>query len=273
MSEEVTYADLKFQDSSKIEHMQKFDQVGVKAPPAPSHGWHKRDLALVLLCLLLMTALGVLGGMFHLTSKREMGKFKKLQNFKEELQRNVSLQLMYNMDIFKKIRNISITLQELATKLCYELYRKEPEHKCKPCPKEWMWHEDSCYKLFKNYDTWQNSDMTCSAHNASLLKIKNKSTLEFIKSQELYNYWLGLSPRKGQTDYKNLDESLTSFDWFTRNTSDLSDGTYCGYIINIKYVHYVSCTYKKYSVCEKLANPVKIESTLMNEEPDGRMYS
>ena len=55
-----------------------------------------------------------------------MGKFKKLQNFKEELQRNVSLQLMYNMDIFKKIRNISITLQELATKLCYELYRKEP---------------------------------------------------------------------------------------------------------------------------------------------------
>lgn len=55
-----------------------------------------------------------------------MRKFKKLQNFKEELQKNVSLQLMYNMDICKKIRNISTTLQELATKLCYELYRREP---------------------------------------------------------------------------------------------------------------------------------------------------
>ncbi|KAF6118026.1 C-type lectin domain family 12 member A [Phyllostomus discolor] len=238
MSEEVTYADLKFQDSSKIEHVQKFDQVGIKV---------------------------------HLTSKREMEKLKKLQNFKEELQKNVSLQLMYNMDICKKIRNISTTLQELATKLCYELYRREPEHKCKPCPKEWMWHEDSCYKLFKNYDTWQNSGKTCSAHNASLLKIRNKSVLEFIKSQELYNYWLGLSPRKVYTKYKNLDETLISSNWFTRNTSDLSDGKYCGFITNIEYVFYDYCTSRKYSVCEKLADPVKIESTLMNEEPDERM--
>ncbi|KAF6118025.1 C-type lectin domain family 12 member A [Phyllostomus discolor] len=271
MSEEVTYADLKFQDSSKIEHVQKFDQVGIKAPSAPSHGLHKRDLALILLCLLLMTGLGILGSMFHLTSKREMEKLKKLQNFKEELQKNVSLQLMYNMDICKKIRNISTTLQELATKLCYELYRREPEHKCKPCPKEWMWHEDSCYKLFKNYDTWQNSGKTCSAHNASLLKIRNKSVLEFIKSQELYNYWLGLSPRKVYTKYKNLDETLISSNWFTRNTSDLSDGKYCGFITNIEYVFYDYCTSRKYSVCEKLADPVKIESTLMNEEPDERM--
>ncbi|KAM5334889.1 C-type lectin domain family 12 member A-like isoform 2-T2 [Glossophaga mutica] len=238
MSEEVTYADLKFQDSSKTEHMQKFDQVGIKV---------------------------------HLTSKREMGKLKQLQNFKEELQKNVSLQLMYNTDICKKIRNISTTLQELATKLCYELYRKEPEHKCKPCPKEWMWHEDSCYKLFKNYDTWQKSGMTCSAHNASLLKIKNKSILEFIKSQDLHNYWLGLSPKKVHTRYKTLDETFISSDWFTRNTSDLNDRMYCGFITNIKYVYYTSCTSQKYTVCEKLANPVKVESTLMTEEPDGRM--
>ncbi|XP_036924284.1 C-type lectin domain family 12 member A isoform X2 [Sturnira hondurensis] len=238
MSEEVTYANLKFQDSRTIEHTQKFDQAGIKV---------------------------------HLTSKRAMGKLKKLQNVKEELQKNVSLQLMHNMYICNKIRNISTTLQELATKLCYELYRKEPEHRCKPCPKEWMWHEDSCYKLFNNDDTWQNSDMTCSAHNASLLKIKNKSVLEFIKSQRLHDYWLGLSPRKYPTKYKDLDEAFTSLDWFTRNTSDLNDGMYCGFISNTKYVYYSSCTYQKYSACEKLANPVKIESTLMNEEPDGRI--
>lgn len=62
----------------------------------------------------------------HLTSKREMEKFKTLHNFKEELQRNISLLLMDNMNSSKKISNLSITLQEIATKLCYELYRKEP---------------------------------------------------------------------------------------------------------------------------------------------------
>lgn len=48
-----------------------------------------------------------------------MEKLEKLQDFKDILQSNVSLQL-------KKIKNLSSTLQEMATKLCYELYQKEP---------------------------------------------------------------------------------------------------------------------------------------------------
>ncbi|XP_036157567.1 C-type lectin domain family 12 member A isoform X1 [Myotis myotis] len=269
MSEEVTYADLKFQDSSEMENIQEFDQVGVKAPPAPSHVWRRIALALILLCLLLLIGLGVLGSIFYLTSKIEMEKLEKLQNFKDKLQNNVSLQLIYNMDSLEKIRNLSSTLQEMATKLCYELCRKEPEHKCKPCPEKWEWYEDSCYREFKEYETWQKSDSTCSAHNASLVKIKNKSVLEFIKSKKLKYYWLGLSPK----DYKpeiDLDETIISSDWFTRNTSDLHGVMYCGYIHN-PYVYYDLCSRKNYAICEKLANPVKIESILMNEEPGERM--
>lgn len=55
--------------------------------------------------------------------KTEVGKLNELQNFKEELQRNISIQLMHNMNNSEKIRNLSITLQEIATKLCHELYR------------------------------------------------------------------------------------------------------------------------------------------------------
>lgn len=62
----------------------------------------------------------------YLTLKIEMEKLEKLQNFKDKLQNNVSLQLTYNMDSLKEIRNLSSTLQEMATKLCYELYQKEP---------------------------------------------------------------------------------------------------------------------------------------------------
>uniref|UniRef100_A0AC11AT71 Uncharacterized protein n=1 Tax=Ovis aries TaxID=9940 RepID=A0AC11AT71_SHEEP len=204
MSEEVTYADLKFQDSSQTENIQKFDKFEKEEPPVPSHVWRQRALALTVLCLLLLIGLGVLGGIC-------MEKLNKLQNFKEELQRNMSLQLMQNTNSSQKIRNLSIKLEEIATKLCRELYIKNKGNKCKPCPEEWMWHDDNCYLLLSGYQhrkTWQKSDEICSDYNASLLTIKSKRVLEFIKSLQLNHYWLGLSPRKDNKKYGNLDTSI-----------------------------------------------------------------
>ncbi|XP_039081222.1 C-type lectin domain family 12 member A isoform X1 [Hyaena hyaena] len=271
MSEEVTYADLNFQDSSKRKSIQESGTVGIKAPPATSHLWHQRALALTLLCLLLLIGLGVLGSIFYITLKKEMRKMNKLQNFKEELQRNLSLQLMQNMNSSKVIRDLSFTLQEIATKLCQELYKRQPEHQCKPCPRTWIWHEDNCYLVIKNYVSWQESAMFCSAQNASLLMIKNKRVLEFVESKRFRNYWLGLSPREDYADYKTLDEIMSSSDWFIRNADDVGDRMACGYL-DTPYVYYASCTNIKNTICEKLANPVKIENTLMSEIPD-RKYN
>ncbi|CAN0290259.1 unnamed protein product [Rangifer tarandus platyrhynchus] len=267
MSEEVTYANLKFQDSSQTENIQKFDKSEKEEPPVPSHVWRQRALAVTLLCLLLLIGLGVLGSMFHITLKTGMEKLNKLQNVKEELQRNMSLQLMQNTNSSQKIRNLSIKLEEIATKLCRELYIKHREHKCKPCPEEWLWHDDSCYLLQNVARTWQKSDEICSDYNASLLMIKSKSVVEFIKSLRLYNHWLGLSPRKDNTKYGNLD-TIIPLDWFTRNTSVINDKMYCG-IIQYGYFSYTKCTDIKNIVCEKLAQTVKIDSMLMSAVLDG----
>lgn len=268
MSEEVTYADLNFQDSSKRKSIQEFDTVGIKAPPASSHVWHQRTLALTLLCLLLLIGLGVLGSIFYITLKKEMRKLNKLQNFKEELQRNVSLQLTHSVNSSKRIRDLSVTLQEIATKLCRELYERDSAHICKPCPERWIWHEDNCYLVNKNYETWERSAMFCSAQNASLLMIKNKSVLKFTKSWRLRYSWLGLSPRKDKTNSHILDETIFSSNWFIRNTNDVDDTMFCGYT-DTTYVHYTYCTGTMSFICEKLANPVKIENTLRSEIPDG----
>ncbi|XP_029810728.1 C-type lectin domain family 12 member A isoform X2 [Suricata suricatta] len=242
----------------------------LKAPPATSHVWHQRALALTLLCLLLLIGLGVLGSIFYMTLKKEMRKLNNLQNFKEELQRNVSLQLMHSMNSSKMIRDLSLTLQEIATKLCYELYKRQPEHKCKPCPKTWIWHEDNCYLVSMDYVTWQESAMFCSAQNASLLMIKNKHVLEFVKSRRLRNYWLGLPPRE---DYNSviLDEKILSSNWFIRNANEVDNRKLCGYL-DTTYIYYTYCTNTKNIICEKLANPVKIENTLMSETSD-RKYN
>lgn len=262
MSEEVTYADLKFQNSSERENIQVFYKLEEKAPPAPSYVWRQRALCLTLLCLLLLTALGVLASMFYVTLKIEMEKTNELQNVKEELQSNVSLHLMNITDSSQKIRNLSITLQNIATRLCYELYKKEPEHKCKPCPKNWRWHKDMCYGLHNELQTWQKSEVICSGQNASLLMIKDKSVLEFIKSLNLYDYWLGLFLKKDYIYSETVDALINSSDWFIRNTDDINKKS-CGYIYGT--VVYYNCKYKKRYICEKMANSVKIESTLMNE--------
>ncbi|XP_009001595.4 C-type lectin domain family 12 member A [Callithrix jacchus] len=257
MSEEVTYADLKFQNSTETENIQEMDKFGEKAPPAPSRVWRPAALFLTLLCLLLLIGLGVLGSIFYITLKIEMEKVNELKNINEELQRNVSLQLMSNMNSSNKFRNLSTTLQTTATKLCRELYREKKEHKCKPCPKGWMWHEDSCYFLSDNYQTWQESKTACADQNASLLKINNKSALEFIKSQnKLYQYWLGLSPQSYYTSGKSIDDIINSSDWVIRNASDLTN-MYCGYL-NGLYVQYHFCTYKTRMICEKVADPVQL---------------
>ncbi|KAL6083350.1 hypothetical protein STEG23_036920, partial [Scotinomys teguina] len=144
----------------------------------------------------------------HRTLQTEMIKSNQLQNIKEELQRNVSLQLMYNLNSSKTIRNQSAMLQKIATQLCRELYKKEPEHKCKPCPRGSKWFKDSCYSKLHGSETWQKSEILCSARNASLLKIKNRSELEFIKSERLQGYWLGLSPREDYKGSEILNEKM-----------------------------------------------------------------
>ncbi|CAO2606839.1 C-type lectin domain family 12 member A [Lemmus lemmus] len=267
MSEEIVYTDLKFQNSDKKENLQTSDKCGRKVPSAPSYSQHKAVLILTVLCLLLLIGLGVLGGLFHTTLETEMIKSNQLQNIREELQRNVSLQLIDNINSSKRIRNLSIVLQKTATQLCRELCKNEPEHKCKPCPKGSQWYEDSCYSKLEKYETWQVSEMLCSARNGSLLKIKNRNVLEFIKSNNLKKYWLGLPPRKYSSYYEELNENMFLSAGLEKSIYDLSK-MHCRYIDG-DYVYYSPCTSKKYVMCVETARIVQVESVL-NDLPERR---
>ncbi|XP_069867955.1 C-type lectin domain family 12 member A-like isoform X2 [Dipodomys merriami] len=165
--EEIIYADLNFRNPGNTEKIQEFDTVETKAPPVSSHVWVGAALGLALLLLLLLfIGLGILGGLIY-----------KKQHVQEEHQTNVFLHQVDNFNCSEKIQNVSMALQTLATRLCHELQEKEPGHKCKPCPRYWIWQENRCYLLYHNYDTWQNSKKSCAHHNASLLKINNKDAL------------------------------------------------------------------------------------------------
>ncbi|XP_040834665.1 C-type lectin domain family 12 member A isoform X2 [Ochotona curzoniae] len=268
MSEEVTYADLKFQDFPRTDNTQPLGRFGKPAAPVLSRGWRQAALILVLLCLLLFFGLLILAIVFHSTLKAEKGRVNELQNIQEELQKNLSVQLVNNWNSSEQIRNLSAVLQKIATQLCRELYRKNPAHKCQPCPQSWIWHSDNCYLLNDYQLTWQESEKVCSAQNASLLKIRSRSELEFIKSKPLYDYWLGLSPGKFQKSVEKVGDTIASSAWDIRNTSNLNK-MYCGFIYNT-YVYYIQCSNTRKTVCQKMARPsLNIESILTNGIPGG----
>ncbi|XP_069867913.1 C-type lectin domain family 12 member A-like [Dipodomys merriami] len=259
MSEEVTSASLTFHDSRKREKIPEFDNMETKANrAAPSHVWVRAALRWTLLLLLLL----------FIVLRIYWIMIQKQQNVQEELQRNMSLHQMGNVNSSEKIQNLnekiqhqSITLQTLATRLCRKLQEKEPGHKCKPCPQDWKWHTNRCYLLHHNYTTWQKSEQFCADHNASLVKINNKVALEFVKSQQLYSYWLGASPRQDSKYSMTVDESVASSIWLKNKPSALN-GMYCAYRAPYMRIYYDNCLVHRYAICEKMAGPVWVESVL-----------
>ncbi|XP_012891681.1 PREDICTED: C-type lectin domain family 12 member A-like [Dipodomys ordii] len=202
-------------------------------------------------------------------------KVYKQQYGQGELQRNVCLQQMGNVNssetiqnlnekiqnLNEKIQNLSMALQTLATRLCQELQEKEPGHKCKPCPQDWIWHKNRCYLPYHIYTTWQNSEKSCADRNASLLKINNKDALEFVKSWQLFGYWIGASPRKNSTNTMTVDQSVASSIWL-KNKPSAFNGMYCAFMTEDKRILYDSCLASRYAMCEKMAGPVRVESVL-----------
>uniref|UniRef100_A0A8D1E3Z9 C-type lectin domain family 12 member B n=1 Tax=Sus scrofa TaxID=9823 RepID=A0A8D1E3Z9_PIG len=139
--------------------------VKVKRPtllsghPASSSIWRQAALGLLTFCLMLLIGLVTLGIMFI--------------NTKEELKSQIS-------NLLKRQR-------QMAVKLCQELIihtSEHRDHKCKPCPKTWHWHRNSCYYFATNEEkTWPNSRKSCMDKNSTLVKIASQNILRLLFSK------------------------------------------------------------------------------------------
>uniref|UniRef100_A0A8D1MRR6 C-type lectin domain family 12 member B n=1 Tax=Sus scrofa TaxID=9823 RepID=A0A8D1MRR6_PIG len=127
--------------------------------PASSSIWRQAALGLLTFCLMLLIGLVTLGIMFI--------------NTKEELKSQIS-------NLLKRQR-------QMAVKLCQELIihtSEHRDHKCKPCPKTWHWHRNSCYYFATNEEkTWPNSRKSCMDKNSTLVKIASQNILRLLFSK------------------------------------------------------------------------------------------
>uniref|UniRef100_A0A6I8NUI4 C-type lectin domain-containing protein n=1 Tax=Ornithorhynchus anatinus TaxID=9258 RepID=A0A6I8NUI4_ORNAN len=258
MASEVTYADLKFQDSFKAQRIQEFDNIQEIEHPALSPVWRCSALGLLILCLLLLIGLASLGILFFQAKKTNTEQLNGLE-------KNLSLQLETIANISKEKEmiqsNLTDALQEMATKLCRELSSSKPKsqiyHACKPCPKDWDWHENSCYSLERKQQTWEDSSKACNNRNSSLVKIDSKEEWSFISSFQNYQYiWVGLSRSPSSWQWKWEDGSALSPDLISFSSKDTTVGKMCATTCDNVF-HSSLCTNNRYYICEKPAGLVK----------------
>ncbi|XP_060094732.1 killer cell lectin-like receptor subfamily F member 1 [Heteronotia binoei] len=100
--------------------------------------------------------------------------------------------------------------------MCKPLVNKEREKSsCRLCPQNWNLHENKCYWISKERQTWHNSKEDCIAKQSRLLVIQNQEEVTFIQSimEGAQLLWIGLkaiSPERKWTwlDGSPLDDKL-----------------------------------------------------------------
>ncbi|XP_027712252.1 C-type lectin domain family 1 member B-like isoform X1 [Vombatus ursinus] len=155
--------------------------------------------------------------------------------------------------------NLSEILQKVAKNFCQELIQKSAGHKCNPCDTNWRYHGDRCYGFFRHNLTWAQSKRYCAERNATLLKILNQDTLDFIKGRTSFIRWIGLSRRNSDGIWVWEDGSRLSENVFKLLGNE--EDQHCAYFLKGK-IYTSLCEDTRYLICEQKANTVRIDKLI-----------
>ncbi|XP_010573666.1 PREDICTED: C-type lectin domain family 12 member B-like isoform X1 [Haliaeetus leucocephalus] len=237
MTEEVTYANLKFENSYELDNITKPEDTKKKGPSTSSRSCWPVVLILLTLCLALLMALVTLAVLFFQIPKDYRKQLRDLNMTKNELHANFS-----NM------------LQAIGYQLCLEGEKnfKNNGQNCVLCPANWKWEGgDTCYYHPEKMKSWEESHWFCSSRNSTLLLIKDQAKLNLVQTFPRRTYWLGLIFRHQQrtwywTDNTPLTEEQKSW------TKQIRFSQPCGYFYH-GIVYSRTCNEENYYICEKPA--------------------
>ncbi|XP_068957542.1 C-type lectin domain family 1 member B-like isoform X2 [Petaurus breviceps papuanus] len=158
--------------------------------------------------------------------------------------------------------NLSEILQKVAKNFCQEFIQKSVGN---PCNTNWRHHGDRCYGFFRQNLTWAESKQYCAKRNATLLKITNQDTLDFLKGRTTFIRWIGLSRRKSDGIWIWEDGSPFSKSVFKLLGN--GEDQHCTYFHKGK-IYTSLCEVTHYLMCEQKANTMRIEQ-LITGKTDG----
>ncbi|KYO27090.1 hypothetical protein Y1Q_0018178 [Alligator mississippiensis] len=236
MQDEEGYTTLNFQASwnAASAHEQPGSQ---KVRSTLSSTWRVATVTLFTLCLLLVVGLTALAVLFFQVTKDCQEKAEKLKPKEEVLQ----------TDFTKK-------LQEIRESLCLDGGKENKNNgvNCRLCPANWQLKSDkSCYYVSEQKDTWEESQTLCSVWNSSLVLVKDKAKLGFLRRQFPNNtYWIGFSFKRDRNGW--IWEDNTPLTPAQKNMFALYKEYPCACISSL-LAHSTDCNKKNNWICEKAA--------------------
>ncbi|CAI5691460.1 C-type lectin domain family 4 member M isoform X1 [Oreochromis niloticus] len=254
----------------------------------------KLRVAVLVVCVLLVSALVVIYLLFELLTTREM--LRNLELKQKTVQTDVSERLPEIKPCSTvqptcpepKVKIITepcstiptTTLQPPEINMLTQSYNTIPpttpqppdittDDPCYKCEDGWKQHGGKCYFFSTSKSSWNESRDECRAKGEGLVKIDSKEEQSFLRiaiQQKIKSYddlfWIGLtdSAVEGRwlwVDGSPLNESLTF--WFSHEPDDLTgedpDGEDCA-SMGPMYWFDISCKVTHRSICEKLAVPL-----------------
>ncbi|XP_026719960.1 C-type lectin domain family 12 member A-like [Athene cunicularia] len=193
MTEEITYANLKFENCHELDNIREPEDTKEKGRPSSSRSCSPVVLILLTLCLALLMALVALAVLFFQIAKDYKTQLRDLNMTKNELH-----------------VNLTKMLQEIGNQLCLEAGEglKNNGQNCVLCPANWKWKGgDTCYYISEETKTSEESHQLCSSQNSTLLLIKDAAKRELVKKLPRKHYWVGLTYRAEQKDWYWADNT------------------------------------------------------------------
>ncbi|XP_053548771.1 snaclec mamushigin subunit alpha [Bombina bombina] len=184
MMEDITYANLKFQDGHEVGSTRKLDSKEKEDSTLQTKKRTNKCLkpALIIFGLMCLVLLGALLAVIVL--------FLKVNEREEEL----------------KIKQVNLTqaLEKMKSEICINKDFTNKGAKCLFCPKGWLNKGSKCYYMSSNKSSWDESQRYCSERNANLWMIKRKEEKSVAK--DLYStactsldyLWIGLRTTEKQ---------------------------------------------------------------------------
>ncbi|XP_044526518.1 C-type lectin domain family 17, member A [Gracilinanus agilis] len=207
---------------------------------------------------------------FQFTQAPEPSQKRKIFQLTRKEKMAVCLCMLVGIALLLSVTNLAVTLMKLTeprglAALRKDIYQIQEDTNrtitelrdligCarKSCPRNWLPFEGSCYFFSTTTKSWDAANLFCMENYSHLVIINDSEEQNFVSKarRSIRTYWLGLTDRKVEGEWKWLDDSLlTSSFWKIGEPND-SFNEDCVIMLSSGLWNDISCTLPTYWICE-----------------------